>query len=141
MITSIQNDAYEAILENLPYLMPEFEEGKMLQRRVPQLSEAEFSAYRKKLDESSYDILRSTPKISKIAIDAYNDELPQDEFPFIGDLPSKLKKSKKKAKPRKEEKDISSILQNPRIILFVIGGLSHHEIVNLQQIQDEGIVQ
>ena len=141
MITSIQDDAYEAILENLPYVLPEFEDGKKLQRRIPQISEGDFSAYRKQLDESNYDILRSTPKISRIAIDAHNDELSEESFPFIGDVPKKMKKSRKKQKARKEDKDIASILQNPRVILFVIGGLSHHEIVNLQKIQEEGVVQ
>lgn len=141
MITSIQNDAFEAILENLSYVFPDFEEGKKLQRRSPQISDSEFSTYRKKLDESDYDILRSTPKLSKIAIDAFNDELDEEEFPFIGDAPMIEKKNKRRAKKRREDSDISNILQNPRIILFVIGGLSHHEIVNLQKIQDEGTVQ
>ena len=140
MITSIQNDAFENILENLSYIFPDFEEGKKLQRRIPKISDAEFSSYRKQLDESNYDILRSKPKISKIAIDAFNDELSTDDFPFVGDQPENINK-KGKAKQRKKDKDISDILQNPRVILFVIGGLSHHEIVNLQQIQDDGTVQ
>lgn len=141
MITSIQNDAFEAILENLPYVFPEFEEGKNLRRRAAQISDTEFSAYRKKLDESSYDILRSTPKLSKVAIDSFNDELSEVDFPFLGDAPEISKKARRKGKQRRDNNDISSILSNPRIILFVIGGLSHHEIVSLQRIQEEGIVQ
>lgn len=87
MITSIQQDSYEQILENLPYVFPEFEEGKKLQRRVPKIPESAFSTYRKKLDESNYDILRSIPKISQIAMDVYNDELDSEKFPFVGDMP------------------------------------------------------
>lgn len=142
MITSLQNDAFEQILENLPYVLTDFEEGKKLQRRVPKISDIDFSAYRKKLDESAYDILRSVPRISKIAIDAHNEDLDSEEFPFIGDMPegAKLKGRKNKNK-RKGDKDISDILQNPRVMIFVIGGLSHHEIVNLHKIQEDGTVQ
>lgn len=141
MVTSIQNDAFEQILENLPYVFPQYDEGKKLQRRVPKMEEADFSVYRKKIDESSYDILRSTPKLSKIAIDAYNEELDSDAFPFIGDVPDGGKRKGKMGKQRRRDRDISDILQNPRVILFVIGGLSHHEIVNLHKLQDEGTVQ
>lgn len=141
MITSIQNDTFEGILENLHYIFPEFEEGKKLKRRIPKISESDFGAYRKKLDESDYDILRSKPKLSQISIDAFNDELNQDEFPFLGDAPEISKKRGGRKGRAKKENDISDILNNPRIILFVIGGLSHHEIVNLQQIQDDGTVQ
>lgn len=139
MITSIQNDAFENILENLPFIFPAIEEGKKLQRRVPKITDSEFSTFKKHLDKSTYDILRSKPKISKIAIDVFNDELSTDDFPFIGVEPENVKKKGKVNK--KKDKDISDIMQNPRIILFVIGGLSHHEIVNLQQIQEDGTVQ
>jgi hypothetical protein len=142
MITSIQNDTFEQILENLPYVFPEFEDGKKLQRRVPKISDSQFSAYRKKLDDSNYDILRSIPKISQIAIDASNDDLNLEDFPYLGEEPDVPKRrNNKKAKLKNKKGDISDILQNPRIILFVIGGLSHHEIVSLQKIQDEGDVQ
>ena len=87
MITSIQNDAFEQILENLPYVVPEIEDGKVLQRRCPKISESDYSTYRKKLDESSYDILRSVPKLSQITIDTFNDSLNSDQFPFVGDAP------------------------------------------------------
>ena len=87
MITSIQNDAFEQILENLPYVVPEIEDGKVLQRRCPKISESDYSTYRKKLDESSYDILRSVPKLSQITIDTFNDNLNSDQFPFVGDAP------------------------------------------------------
>ena len=140
MITSIQNDSYEQILENLPYVFPEFEEGKKLQRRIPKITEAEFSAYRKKLEDSKHDILKSTPKISKIAIDTSNNELSTEEFPFVGDAPEGAKKSKK-GRFAKRNNDISDIMQNPRIIFFVIGGLSHHELVSLHKIQQEGVIQ
>lgn len=91
MITSIQNDAFEQILENLPYIYPDIEDGKNLQRRVPKISDSDFSAYRKKLDESTYDILRSTPKLSQIAIDTFNDNLNSEEFNFMGDAPEEAK--------------------------------------------------
>eukprot|EP00344_Euplotes_crassus_P010731 CAMPEP_0197000166 /NCGR_PEP_ID=MMETSP1380-20130617/5172_1 /TAXON_ID=5936 /ORGANISM="Euplotes crassus, Strain CT5" /LENGTH=495 /DNA_ID=CAMNT_0042417361 /DNA_START=399 /DNA_END=1886 /DNA_ORIENTATION=- len=141
MITSIQNDAFEAILENLPYFFPEFEEGKKLQRRAEKISESEFSTYKKKLDESDYDILRSTTKLSKIAISSFNDELSEVEFPFLGDAPAITSNAKRRGRQRRDNNDISNILSNPRIILFVLGGLSHHEIVSLQKIQEEGAVQ
>lgn len=140
MITSIQNDTYENILENIPYLLPEFEDGKKLQRRVPKITEGEFSNYKKVLDNSNYDILRSVPRISKIAIDAHNDELDTDEFPFLGDVPDGVGKKGRRRGGRRD-RDITDILQNPRVIIFVIGGLSHHEIVNLHKIQEEGTVQ
>lgn len=38
------------------------------------------------------------------------------------------------------KKDVGDILDNPRVILFVIGGLSHQEIVSLHQIEEQGLV-
>jgi hypothetical protein len=140
MITSIQNDSYEQILENLPFVFPEFEEGKKLQRRIPKITDSEFSAYRKKLEDSKHDILKSTPKISRIAIDTSNNQLSEEEFPFVGDIPEEAKKAKK-GRFAKRNNDISDIMQNPRIIIFVIGGICHHELVNLHKIQEEGLVQ
>ena len=91
MITSIQNDAFEQILENLPFVFPEVEDGKVLQRRIPKISESDFSTYRKKLDESKYDILRSVPKLSQIVVDTFNDSLSSDKYPFVGDEPEASK--------------------------------------------------
>ena len=140
MITSIQDDNYEQILENLPYVFPEFEQGTKLKRRAPVMTESEFSVYRKKQDKVKFLILRSTPEIVKIAVDASNDDFDTERFDFIGDPPEESKKVKKQ-KQQKKGKDISEILNNPRIILFVIGGLSHHEIVSLNKIQQEGNIQ
>ena len=48
---------------------------------------------------------------------------------------------RKGRKAKRVDKNAFDILENPRIILFIIGGMSHHEIVSLQKIQEEGIVQ
>lgn len=141
MITSIQDDTFEQILENLPYVFPEFEQGKKLQRRIEKISDIEFSNYRKKLDKSNYDILRSVPKLTKLAIDSFNGEFDSEHFDFAGDAPEEAKKAKKQKYGKKANRDNADVLSNPRIILFVIGGLSHHEIVSLHQAQEEGLLQ
>lgn len=73
--------------------------------------------------------------------------LDSTQFPYIGDQPV-IKKSKKgqdsalkgaqviKGGGRMEQV-FSDIQNNPRLFVFVAGGLSHHEVVNIANLQKE----
>ena len=74
IITSLNYDPYETILENLSILDQGLEEGANFQRRTPVISDLEFSAYRKKLEDSKFDILRSTTELAKLAVNAANSQ-------------------------------------------------------------------
>ncbi len=66
--------------------------------------------------------------------------LEQKDYPYI-DKPKQQKKTrevKKKGAANNlgSEFDNQDLLENPRIFVFVIGGLSHHEIVSIANLQE-----
>ena len=76
-----------------------------------------------------YDILRCQPAILKVAEDALQQCLDTRKFPFLGDEYEK-QKSARGPNWYKERGET----EEPRLILSVIGGISHYEICSLQNI-------
>ena len=70
-----------------------------------------------------YDILRTQPKIAILASKALSKNLDPKEFPFAGDQKTK-KDTARNAKWSKKDEE----LNQERLIINVIGGLSHYEI-------------
>ena len=77
-----------------------------------------------------YDILRCQPAILKVAQDALSQTLDTRAFPFLGD---ELEKQKSSRGPN-WYKDRGEA-EESRLILSVIGGLSHYEICCLQNLE------
>lgn len=113
----------------------------------------DYAAYTKALDESEFEILRTTPRVERLVADAHNCALDTRDFPFVdpGDLPEGYQRGGGKKKnagvsrrknygKRWYEDDLTEQLTNPRIIVFVVGGMGNHEIVALNNLQRKRIV-
>ena len=87
--------------------------------------------YQKRYQEiqEMFDILRVQPAIMKITTDALNNQLDPKRYPFLGDEQQKAESIRGPAKWHKEKES-----DEARIILGVIGGISHNEICCLQNI-------
>eukprot|EP00344_Euplotes_crassus_P001665 CAMPEP_0196997416 /NCGR_PEP_ID=MMETSP1380-20130617/3027_1 /TAXON_ID=5936 /ORGANISM="Euplotes crassus, Strain CT5" /LENGTH=394 /DNA_ID=CAMNT_0042413639 /DNA_START=760 /DNA_END=1944 /DNA_ORIENTATION=- len=107
----------------------------------------EFRDYSDRLANNEYEILKTTPSITKIAKSASEQNLDVGVFPFLGDQPdgtdnfgtAKIEgrsKFKGRARWRGKNKKDASAVEN-KLIIFVIGGLSHHELVALNKLQND----
>ncbi len=121
---------------------------KKPQRRSPKIKHDEFEMARQKSEESKMAEIMFMPRVAKIAMEASKKTLSTDEFPFVGEVPEEYGKKKvpksigtsiKRGKPAvsifSEERGSEDLWQQPRIILFVIGGLSHQETSALFKLQ------
>jgi hypothetical protein len=119
----------------------------MIRRRTPVMDDDAFADYSDKLASTEYEILKSTPTIAKLCQLSSENDLDQGMFPYIGESPdieSKFghnkidghSKMKGRARWRKGGKKEGSGNES-KIIIFVIGGLSHHEIVALTKLQKD----
>lgn len=72
-----------------------------------------------------YDILRTQPTIVKLAKDALSRQLDVRNYPFVGD--EKLIDSQRNNNAKWARLDKNSDFDE-RLIITVIGGLSHYEI-------------
>lgn len=107
----------------------------------------DFRDYEDKLTHTDYEILRTSPKVAKLAQLAAENTLDQGNFPYLGEQPDNTNRfghskitglSKMKGKLRRRwqnKKDVGE--PQSKLIIFVIGGLSHHEIVALNTMQAE----
>ncbi|CAI2361486.1 unnamed protein product [Moneuplotes crassus] len=131
--------------ENLKEIFGPSHSG-LIRRRVPVMDSDEFRDYQDKLANTDYEILKSTPTITSLAKLASEDSLDVEDFPYIGPQPSNGKpgKSKKEARLKfkdrnrwrnKRKKKLSSC--ENKLIIFIIGGISHHELVALNKLQSD----
>lgn len=93
----------------------------------------EFNEYNKNLSKSDYGILRAETTICKLIKLIHDNELSQKDYPFIDNIKmTKIRgNEKKKGAATNEGHYKKDILENPRIFVFVFGGLSHHEIASI----------
>lgn len=90
--------------------------------------------------KAKFEILKCEPKICDLVQDIIKNKLDANLFPFIGERPvpkrsldevlrgSVLRGGKGKIQ--------SDMLNKPKVFVFVAGGLSHHEIVSLERLQN-----
>lgn len=120
-----------------------------LKRRVEVMNENEYREYQDRLASTEFEILKTVPTISKLAVLANEGTLDQGMFPFLGDVPETLNrfghskvngysKAKGKARRRWQHKKDAVSVPEKKLLIFVIGGLSHHEIVALNKLQEDG---
>ena len=115
-------------------------ESKKFRRRLDEMSAEQFNDYARKLSQSNYDILRAEPKLAKLIRQIHEDSIDTKEYPYI-DKPKQAKKQKdvKKrgaANNLSAEFETQDLLENPRIFVFVFGGLTHHEMCSIQNLQE-----
>jgi hypothetical protein len=111
------------------------------------MDEKDYRDYLDRLTATDYEILRTTPTIAKLALLAQENTLDQGLYPYIGDQPENVNKfgrskingfSKMKGKIRRRwQNNKGDTIPESKLIIFVIGGLSHHEIVSLNKLQEE----
>eukprot|EP00347_Sterkiella_histriomuscorum_P013160 403365781 len=108
---------------------------KKLKRTYPQLSNSEFNEYKRKYAneiQEMYDILRTQPQIVKLAKEALNNQLDTRVYPYCGD--EKLMDSQRNQAAAKWARHDRDNDNDERLIISVIGGLSHYEICCLQNL-------
>lgn len=122
-------------------------EVKKPQRKELKMKREDFELYKERAGKSQVAEIMYLPKVAKAALEASQRTLSAAEFPFLGEVPagygkSQAAKSKgffKKARMGLVEEDKENeVWSQPRIVLFVIGGVSHQEITALFKLQKSG---
>ena len=145
-LLSTLNHKYHDAWINMKYFGADWDSGP-IRRRVEVMSENDYRDYNDRLASTNYEILKSTPTIAKLAMLWNEGTLDQGNFPFLGEVPETANRfghskvngfSKMKGKLRRRwqnKKDTDA--PDKKLLIFVIGGLSHHEIVSLNKMQEE----
>jgi len=148
MLKSIPKESYREVLRNMEYLDINLAMGKKFKRRHPEMTTEELNLYLKKHSQSKFDIVKCETKICKILRKMHAGTLDSNEYPFIGEKP--MRKARRGgddfvargAKPvsqmgGKFKQSLQDVQNNPRLFVFVTGGLSHHEIVSISNLTNE----
>jgi len=121
---------------------------KKPQRKEPKMKREDFEIYKQRADQSKMSEIMHIPKVAKVTMESYKKTLSTDEFPFVGEIPEGYGKKQipkaagisiKKGKPAmsifNEEKGSEDMWSQPRLIVFVIGGIAYQEITSLFKLQ------
>lgn len=143
LLKSVPSDAHRSVLENLEYLDAQMVAGDAgkFRRRRDELSSETYNEYARKLSQSEYEILRTEPLICQLIKQVHDGTIDTKRFPFLKEKTQTKKQGKgdsrrKGASNFGSEFDRQDVVENPRIFVFVIGGLSHHEIVSIANLQE-----
>jgi hypothetical protein len=140
LLKSVPNEGHRQILMNLEYL--DEQKGNKFRRRREEMTSEGFKEYEKRLESSEYDILRTEPPIVEVIRGIHMDKLDNKRFPYVEKkkyVPPKIaqpQEKKRKGKDEETESADESLTESPRIFIFMIGGLSHHEIVSIANLQE-----
>ncbi len=123
-------------------------EVKKPQRKEPKMMREDFEISRQRAEQSRMSELMYLPKVAKVAMEASKKSLSTDDYPFVGEVPEGYGKKQipkaggisiKKGKPAvsifSEEKGSEDLWSQPRLIIFVIGGVSYQETTALFKLQ------
>ncbi len=102
------------------------------------MTKTDIKKFKIKSKQFEYNFLRSSPKLGGVIESCSKLELNKVEFPFIGDI-------KNLAVPKKKNYYVSNDImgnnveedEQPYLILFVIGGISHNEISALENLSQQ----
>mmetsp|Transcript_2080 Transcript_2080/g.3134 ORF Transcript_2080/g.3134 Transcript_2080/m.3134 type:complete len:170 (-) Transcript_2080:16-525(-) len=122
-------------------------DNSKFRRRFKEQTKDAFVEFQRLRSESEFEILRNDAKICKLLKLMHFNGLDQAAYPFV-DPPKLSKKEKQKAEKKQAKgardyssmgfestEDSESFLENPRLFVFVFGGLSHHEICSIAELQ------
>lgn len=90
----------------------------------------QYNDYTKRLAASDYEILRTEPKVCTLIRQIHEGTIDHKKYPLVADR--SVKKAAKAEGKRKGESEFErQPMDNPRILVFMFGGLSHHELVSI----------
>lgn len=138
LLKSVENEAYRSVLSNLEYLDSDMvsEHSKKFRRRRDDMSSEQFSDFTRRLSSSEYEILRTDPLICTLIKQIHDNTIDTKRYPLVVERyitkkgPS-VSVKKRGAAVAESEFERQDALEMPRIFTFIIGGLSHHEIVSI----------
>ena len=137
MLKSFQKESYRDILQNLEYLDLTMASATKFRRKHPELTSDELNAFMLKNTKAKYKMLKCEPKVIKLIRSMHTANLDATKYPYIGDTPQKKRSKNQVARGAQQLKggkinvDAKDIYDNPRLFVFVAGGLSHHEVVSI----------
>ena len=140
LLKSVPNENHRQILQNLEYLDAEATtEGKKFRRRRADMTQEQMLEYQRRSSQSDYENIRSEPLICELIKQIQDKKIDTQKYPYVVQKVEQVKKApakaKRGAKDDTESKfDRQDVIDNPRIFVFVIGGLSHHEIVSISNL-------
>lgn len=119
-------------------------------RRTPRVDTADFEVFRQRVEQSQMASVMYVPKMAKVAVQAAGKALSLSEFPFLSDVPKNygrkeapkaagmsIKKGVLTTSLFSNEKSSEEFWSQPRLIIFVIGGISYQELTVLFRLQQE----
>ncbi len=96
--------------------------------------------YQRKSSQAEYENIRSEPLICELIKQIHDRKIDTGKYPYVVPKVEAVKKGTKAKKGAKDEGtnefERNDVIDNPRIFVFVIGGLSHHEIVSIANLQE-----
>lgn len=85
--------------------------------------------------EAKFDILKCEPQICKLIRRIFDGTIDVEAFPFIGEAPKRrVVVGKGGSAAQNRHLDASN---TPRIFTYIVGGMSHNEIVEIDLLQKE----
>ena len=106
-------------------------------RKHPEMTSDELNAFLSKNTKAKYKTLKCEPKIMKLIRSMHSANLDPIKYPYIGDTPQKkrsknqISRGAQQIRGGKINADVKDIYDNPRLFVFVAGGLSHYEVVSI----------
>ena len=129
MLKSFEKESYKEIIKNMEYVNSNLGVGDKFKRRMPEMTQEEYSVYMKKHSEAKFDILKCECQLVKMIRKMNAGTLDTQEYPFVGDQPKRRVVVGGGGATKQSKFQDSSNL--PRLFTYVIGGLSHNEIVEI----------
>ena len=119
-----------------------------VRRRTPKMDQTDFEMYKQRTEQSRMEDIMYMPKIAKAVMNASTNSLSLGNFPFVAEAPEgygknvgqklagiSIKKGVMGTSMYNNEKGSEEFWSKPRIILFVIGGISYQELTSLFKLQ------
>jgi hypothetical protein len=145
LLKSLPQDKHRQIVQNMEYIDESLVDkgSNKFKRRIKEQSKEDHIEYQRLRAQSEYDVLRMEPVLCTLLKQMHNSSLDTSEYPYVEE-PKSTKKKDKEQKLIKGaidnrhdslKKDGGSYLENPRLFAFVLGGLSHHEMCSISELQ------
>lgn len=141
LMKSVENESYRHVLANLEYLDSGMLGGSKLKRRHTEMTTDQYNDFTRRFAASDFEILRTEPVVCQLIKAIHEDSIDTKKYPMVVErvkAPSKKESQHRQrgATIAVNEFERQDALENPRIFVFVLGGLSQHEVVSIANLQD-----